>query len=303
MSAQSENKELNEGSQNIISGVVAEKTNGAPLPYAYLTIAKVGLGTVTDGDGKFQIVISDEYNSLTITISYLGFEDLPLTVSDFKARNKDVFRLKAKAMSLNEVVVKSRKMPSAKALLRKTIKNIPKNYTNSTAKLTGYYRETMKENGVYIKYADAACDYYAAPYRKKNYKWREYQNPFDFSFGIGAFSNSNDLHRIHFHHKTTKEEKVNIIDSRSSDNLSKKDFESNIAGGPLGLFARNRVKYQESFLGKKATRDFNYTVSEEQDETGAWVYVLDFHTKTTTAELDALESTKKPPAMVFGEQA
>jgi protease II len=289
--AQNTNQNLTPASQKTITGLVVDKTDGTPLPYAYLKLDNVGIGTVTEGDGKFTITIPKKYDSYTITISYLGFEDLQLSVQNFKTKNGETFAMASEATSLNEVVVKApEKMPSAKALLKKVIKNIPENYANSPTMITGYYRETMKENGVYMKYTDAVSNYYEAPYRKKKYKWRDYQFPYNISFSTGAFNSENALHRIHFHHKTLKEEQANIINSRSSGSLSKREFNANIEGGPLGLFARNRVKYKESFLGKKARRDFTYQISEELDDTGTWVYVLDFHTKTTKEDLDALES-------------
>lgn len=290
--AQSNNEDLNILSQTTIRGTVVDKNDGAPLPYAYLKIDKVGLGTVTEGDGKFKITIPKKYDAYSITISYLGFEDLQLTVADFKARNGDIFDMTTEAVSLDEVVVKkAKKMPTARALLKKVIKKIPTNYASSPTMITGYYRETMKENGVYIKYTDAACNYYELPYNNEKYKSRDYQYPNNFSFSNGTFNfDSNSLHRIHFHHRSLEDEQVNIVNSRSSSSRSKREFHSNIAGGPLGLFARNRVKYQQSFLGKKANRDFTYKISEELDETGTWLYVLDFHTKTKQASLDALES-------------
>jgi len=256
--AQNNNENSTLFSQTTIIGTVIDKNNDTPLPYAYLTIDKLGLGTVTDEDGKFKINIPKRYDTYSIKISYIGFEDLIVKVVDFKARNGDAFAMIAKTVSLDEVVLggESEKMPSAKDLLKKVIKRIPTNYGDSPTLLNGYYRETMKENGVYIKYSDAV----------------------------------NSLHRIHFHHRTLKNEQVQIINARSSSSLSKRDFHANIGGGPLSLFARNRVKYQESFLGKKARRDFTYKISEELDETGTWVYVLDFHTKTTKKELDELAS-------------
>ena len=273
-----------------ITGTVVDKDNGEPLPFAYLKIDKTSLGTVTEGDGKFKITIPKVYDTYTITISYLGFESLQLSVADFRLKNGKTITLASEVVALDEVVVeKPKKLPSAKSLLRKVLKKIPSNYASSPSIISGYYRESMKENGVYIKYTDAVCDYYEAPYIKKKYKWKHYQSPYDFSMSSGTFNfDSNSLHRIHFHHKTLKTEQVNIINSRASSSLSQKDFHANIEGGPLGLFSRNRVKYQQSFLGKKATRDFDYTVSEELDNKGDWVYVLEFHTKTTKAELDEL---------------
>ncbi|WP_324027124.1 prolyl oligopeptidase family serine peptidase [Maribacter sp. BPC-D8] len=276
-------------SQTTVMGTVVDKKDATALPYAYLKIDDIALGTVTDGDGRFRIIIPEKYTNYNITLGYVGYKDLHLTIKDFIAKDGGVFAMESTNLELMEVVVTPKKMPSAKALLRKVIKNIPANYAESTTKITGYYRETLKENGVYIKYSDAVCDYYAEPYSNKNYKWKEYQNPSDYSFSNGSFNfYSNSLHRVHFHHRTLKNEQVAIINSRSSSNLSNRDFEANIEGGPLGLFARNRVKYQQSFLGNKANRDFTFKVSEEEDADGTWLYVLDFETKTTKEALDAV---------------
>ena len=282
---------FNTFSQTVVTGTVIDKKDTAPLPYAYIKIDSVPLGTVTDADGKFRLSIPAEYDKHTITLGYVGYENLHITVEDFKAMNNSVFKMTSSNVQLSEVTVTPKKMLKAKALLKKVIKNIPINYANTPTLLTGYYRETLKENGAYIKYSDAVCDYYATPYTNKIYKYKDYQNPYDYSFSSGTFNFSlNSLHRIHFHHRTLKEEQTNIINSRSSFNLSKREFDANIEGGPLGLFARNRVKYRQSFLGNKANRDFTYKISEVENVSGGWLYVLDFETKITKEKLDAIAS-------------
>ena len=292
--AQQNGNALQNPVQTTITGKIVDDDTAMPLPYAYIKIEKTGLGTATDGDGNFKIKIPQKYNTYNVTISYLGFEDITLTVADFRTKNGKAIVMTSEAVSLEEVLItKNKKLPKPKALLKKVKKNIPKNYSNTETMVSGYYRETLKENDVYIKFSDAVCDYYATPYTTDKHKWDDYQFPYDFSLGFGTFNAySEGLHRIHFHHTTLKDEKVNIIESRSSASLSKRDFHSNIEGGPLGLFARDRVKYLESFLGKKAFRDFTYKISEEMDQNGNWLYVLEFHTKTTKADLDALESKR-----------
>ncbi len=278
--------------QTTITGKVVDKKDGTPLPYVYLKIDKFALGTVTEGDGKFRITIPQKYDAYTIVFSYVGYEDLQLKVADFRAKNGGNFAMTSATNLLTEVVVKPKKMPRPRALLRKVIKKIPKNYANSPTMITGYYRETMKENGEYIKFTDAACNYYSMPYSNKKYKRKDYQSVLDFMNSDGSFSIdfANTLHRVHFHHQTLKGEQAHIINARSSSNLSKLRFYANIEGGPLSLFARNRVKYQQSFLGKKRNGDFEYTISEAQDKDGTWLYVLDFHTQTTRPFLESIST-------------
>jgi len=163
--------------------------------------------------------------------------------------------------------------------------------------LNGYYRETLKENGAYIKFNDAVCSYYSRPYSYQKYRGKDYYNSFlnpggNITSSYMFLGLGNDLHRFHFHDRTLKEEGVQIHNARSSEDLTKYKMNGSIQGGPLSLFAKNRMKYQESFLGKKKFRDFTYQLKEVQDEKGNWLYQLDFHTKTTKAKLDSLETSK-----------
>ncbi|HFA50118.1 MAG TPA: hypothetical protein ENJ95_14000 [Bacteroidetes bacterium] len=282
-------------SQTSITGTVVDGATNDPLPFAYLKIEDIALGTVTEGDGKFKIDIPKKYDRKNIVFSYVGYEDLLFNVAELRNNNNAVIKMKTATNLLAEVIVKPRKLMKPKALLRKVISNIPKNYPSVPSLINGYYRETITENGAYIKYTDAACQYYSLPYTNKKHKWKEYQNSFNpFSGSLSTVFNfdRSSLHRVHFHHETLKDERVEIISSRSSLSLSRRGMHANIQGGPLSLFARDRAKYQKSFLGKHRFRGYDYKVDETQDENGNWIYVLSFHTKTTAAQLDALESKR-----------
>lgn len=282
--------------QTNITGQIFDEGTKEALPFVFVKVESLALGTVSEGDGKFQIKIPPKYDELQVVFSYVGYEDLKISVKDLRAKNGKPIYMKTASNLLSEVVVKPRKLMSAKALLRKVISKIPKNYSNVPSIVNGYYRESLKENGVYIRFADAVCSHHAAPYTNKKYKWKHYENPNNlFNGSLSALVNfaGGDLHRSHFHHKTLKEDQVKIIDSRSSLNYSKRDMNANIMGGPLSLFGRDRVKFRESFLGRKAYKRFDYLVDEVQDENGEWLYVLAFHTKTTKAQLEALEDNKR----------
>ncbi|MEM6769500.1 MAG: S9 family peptidase [Bacteroidota bacterium] len=144
---------------------------------------------------------------------------------------------------------------------------------------------------MYIKLADAAVRHRSAPYQKGEYRNKDLANPNDWgttlSSGTWFYAGAN-LHRIHFHHQSLKADQLEVIDARASENGTRRKMKASIQGGPLSLFARDRVKFQKSFLGDKRLRDFNYLVDEVQDENGKWCYALHFRTTTTKQELDKL---------------
>ncbi|MFN7260889.1 MAG: prolyl oligopeptidase family serine peptidase [Cyclobacteriaceae bacterium] len=278
------------------SGIVSSAEDGKPLPFAYIILKNVKLGTVTDENGRFHITISDQYKNGHLQFSYVGYKTSELSISTIPDIHKVYVRLTPDVKLLSEVVVKAQPEYTPKELLKKMLDRVPKNYGNVSVNMEGYYRETVKENNGYIKYADAACLFYYTPYTGDSYKWRDFVNPY---FIRGSLSNLSGywgerLHRGHFSHKTLKDDGVKIIDSRASANQSKKNMNANIEGGPMSVLGNDLIKIQEYFLKKKNFSKYEYTLTEELDQArNEWVYVLGFERKVDLAKLELAAKRKK----------
>ena len=279
-----------------ISGIVSSAEDGKPLPFAYIILKNVKLGTVTDENGRFHITISDQYKNGHLQFSYVGYKTSELSISTIPDIHSVYVKLTPDVKLLNEVVVKAQPEYKPKELLRKMLERVPTNYGNVSVNMEGYYRETVKENNGYIKYADAACLFYYTPYTGDSYKWRDFVNPY---FIRGSLSNLSGywgerLHRGHFSHKTLKDDGVKIIDSRASANQSKKNMNANIEGGPMSVLGNDLIKIQEYFLKKKNFSKYEYTLTEELDQArNEWVYVLGFERKVDLAKLEFAAKRKK----------
>lgn len=276
-----------------LKGKVIDTETKEVLPFSYVTVEDEAIGTVTNGEGLFELIIPTSLKEKRIIFSYLGYKRKLIPVNKLLEIDSLVIELSMNAHQLKAVVIKPTKKISAKVLLRKVVAKIPDNYTTNPIYLEGYYRETIQENGRHIKFADAAVKYHYSPYQKKAFKWKDY-----FAKGGGAIrslsnlSNSNGerLHRLHFHHRTTKDDQVFIVDSRSSENLTQTNMNANVEGGPLSLIGRDRLKFKESFLGKKKWKKFDYKLGEVNLKGIGWVYVLSFKTKITPEILESLSS-------------
>lgn len=279
--------------QSILTGTVIDAKTEEPLPYVYLKVNNAPLGTVTEANGSYRLTVPDKYAGQEVVFSYLGYQDQRILVSQLKG-SKVPIRLKPEATTLVEITVTPKKLPSARAILRRALKSVDKNYPQGFSQLDGYYRETLKENGVFIKYADAAVSYRSDAYTGKNYKWKDYANVNNWGTTLGSniFFAGASLHRVHFHHQTLKTDQLKVIDSRGSENGTRRAMKANITGGPLSLFSRDRVKFQESFLGKKRMKDFDYLVDEVQDENGKWLYSLEFRTTSSVKGLLSIPEKK-----------
>jgi protease II len=283
-------------STTLISGVVFNIEDSKPLPFAYVMLKNVKLGTVTDENGKFHISIPEQHKTGILQFSYVGFKTFELSLSTLQNANNVEVKLTPDINQLGEVTVRAQREYKPKELLRKVLDRVPKNYGNTAVNMDGYYRETLRENNGYIKYADAVCEFYYTPYTGDNYKWRDFINPY---FVRGSLSNLSGywgerLHRGHFSHKTLKDDGVKIVDSRASANLTKKNMNANIEGGPMSVLGNDLIKIQEYFLKNKNFAKYEYTLTEELDsKLNEWLYVLGFERRVDLAKLSLLEKKKK----------
>ena len=73
-------------------GEVLDKNTNKPLALADLTIANSNISTITNNAGEFSIKVPDNLAQNTVTISYLGYQKLEISLSDFKDNTTFTYR-------------------------------------------------------------------------------------------------------------------------------------------------------------------------------------------------------------------
>jgi len=271
-----------------VTGKIICNDDKQPASFATVLIEGKGFGTATDENGKFKLTIPKEYTNDKLTISFLGYSKKSVLISNLKPTENTIY-LSRDVASLAQFTVVARKDYSPKQMLKKVLKSIEKNYSTDTIAFDAYYRETLTESGRHIKYADAVCEFNYAPYQNKKYKRKAYTSAWESPSTLSDLPQSwgERLHRGHFWFRTLKKDQVKIIESRSSKNLSKRNLTANIEGGPLGLLAKDRVKFRHYFLDKKKFNEFDYTLKEELDTINKeYNYVLYFIPKSAKEKVD-----------------
>ena len=85
-----------------VSGVVVDEDTGEPLPGAEIVVKGTYLGTATDADGFFKLIIPDKSEAV-LEVNYLGYKSKEVPV---KGDTKElVIRLKEDVLKTSEVVV------------------------------------------------------------------------------------------------------------------------------------------------------------------------------------------------------
>lgn len=112
-----------------LNGIVKENATNKPLPFATINCNN-GTNTVTDVDGKFQILSKTAITSFEV--SYLGF--LKKTIEIESKKNYYVVALTQKTNDLNEIIILG--INPALAIIQKTIAH--KDFNNPQKKLSSF---------------------------------------------------------------------------------------------------------------------------------------------------------------------
>jgi hypothetical protein len=227
--------------QNLVTikGKVIDAESRAPLVFATVAVKETNVAIVTNIDGEFTLKIGDLSTSKTLEVSFVGYKNKSVLLSELKENGKNIIALEAAPIPIKEIVVKPLDPVNVVA---KAIENINKNYESVPNLMTAFYRETIRKNRTYVSIGEAVVEVFKAPYNN------------DLRF---------DGARIYKGRKGADVEKMDTV-------LFK------LQGGPVSVLDLDLAKNSESVLTKEAMKDYDYKLTGVVEINGKPHYVIDF---------------------------
>lgn len=223
-----------------IRGKVVDAETGEPLIFASVSVKESNVGIITNIDGEFALKIFDTNVSKNLEISFLGFKNKSIPISDLREDGyKNVISLETAPIPIKEIIVKPLDPVS---IVEKAIGNIGKNYESSPNLMTAFYRETIRKNRTYVSIGEAVVEIFKAPYNS------------DVRF---------DGARIYKGRKSADVEKMDTI-------LFK------LQGGATSVLQLDIAKNTEAILTVDAMEYYDYTLSSVIEIDDKPHYVIDF---------------------------
>jgi hypothetical protein len=140
---------LADAQQNIVlNGKIVDKHTGQSLPYASIGLSKSSLGTISNQNGEFKIVIPSELINEKIIFSFLGYKTYKIPVKDCIGKNLEI-KLSVLPVELKAVNVKYR---GPQDLIVAALNAVSDNFPNYPLNLTAFYREEVTENNNPIQF-------------------------------------------------------------------------------------------------------------------------------------------------------
>jgi hypothetical protein len=151
--------------QKEIVGLVFDADTRQPLPFTTVAIEKTSRGTVTNSDGKFNLV-TPWHSNLAVIISFVGYEKQRIPINQNTSSLK--IALKPVAKKLKEVVI----VPNETLVdfIKDAYERIEVNYPQKSYQLNGFYRESLKDfkSGSYYYFGEAQLQLQGSGYQSKN---------------------------------------------------------------------------------------------------------------------------------------
>ncbi|TYA69899.1 carboxypeptidase-like regulatory domain-containing protein [Seonamhaeicola marinus] len=140
---------------NVYGKIIDSKT-GKEIAFATVLMKDSKRGVIADENGGFVIPASalSTYEGLEITC--IGYKTGYVNMLTLKKNEVNIIKLEVAISALDEVVVKAeKKRLSAKQIVKRAIKEIPKNYSDTAYSYVAYYRDYQKDNADYVNLNEA----------------------------------------------------------------------------------------------------------------------------------------------------
>lgn len=138
-----------------LTGTIFEQNTNTTLPYTNVSMTNNRLGTVSNINGDFKLIVPPVYQKDSIRVSHIGFQTAIYAISEL-TKETQIF-LKKSSHTLHEVTVTAL---TAQSILNKALDKISENYYASPYISQGFYRVSSQKDQTYIHLSEAVFDIY-----------------------------------------------------------------------------------------------------------------------------------------------
>jgi hypothetical protein len=229
-----------------IYGKVIDSSTSLPIPYASVGIRKMGLGAITNSEGKFRIVLPEKTKGQSLSVSFMGYKPFRQNIDEIQL--PFVCRLKPDTFALHEVIISP---DTLYRLLARAYRLIPRNYPDQPVSYKGFYRETIRANDtLYLNFTEAILQVYK-----------------------DSYSNNHNFGQI----KIEKSRKNTFPGIDTINNIR-------FFGGPFFPHSKDFVFSRASFINPKYYKRYQYQLLDKIKVDDEDVYVIGFQRHDDTIQ-------------------
>nr|WP_321453288.1 carboxypeptidase-like regulatory domain-containing protein [uncultured Carboxylicivirga sp.] len=134
-------------------GVVVDQDDGTPMAMVNIAVKNKALGTISNINGEFEFVIPSEYTNDSIVFSFIGYNNRLFSIA--KVDSFFTVSMKSRDIKLKEVEIR---YESVDDIIEKIKQHKSDNYFEEQTFLTGFYRESIKQDNKFVQVSEAIIE-------------------------------------------------------------------------------------------------------------------------------------------------
>ncbi|MDC7998447.1 carboxypeptidase-like regulatory domain-containing protein [Gilvibacter sediminis] len=149
--------------EKVLNGKIVDFATFMPIESASVYVQDSYIGTVSNSDGKFSLVVPPKHVNDTLVISSIGFKSFKTAIADFDPA-EDIF-LEEDIASLDEVVVVADPRPTTgNDIVIRALERLPRNLPDSSYIQKGFLRHKERNQIEYKWLIESAISLYDSTY-------------------------------------------------------------------------------------------------------------------------------------------
>ena len=232
-----QSKSLFEQNQIKLTGIVLNNKNSKPIPYANIFVPYKSMGTISNFEGRFELVVPIDPKIDSLVVSCMGYSEESVMSLDFLRGPVEV-RLNPYRFQIDELIVRP---TDPMQLLRGMIANKEDNYPNKPEMLTAFFREVAQQDDKYISLSEALVDIYKTSYSNED----------------------NDLIRLRKGRRGSNTEAAEVVNFI-------------VEGGLYNNLQLDIIKYTVNFLDPEYFRNYEYNYVRQINYNSRQTYIISF---------------------------
>ena len=146
--------------QHILTGKITDQENRENLEAATVSILNHSIGTITNADGEFRLIIPDSLKDATLCFSHIGYQPQQLT-ANWLTGQYITLALEPQTIPIQEVIIR---MVNPVRLLKEVEIRRKENYMQQDVHLTSFYREGVYYNQEFVNLTEAIMKIHKSGY-------------------------------------------------------------------------------------------------------------------------------------------
>ncbi|HLV37825.1 carboxypeptidase-like regulatory domain-containing protein [Xanthomarina sp.] len=157
-------------SQTELKNSVLDAESFQPLESASVYVKNTTIGTITNADGKFVLVVPDKFKSDTLVVSSIGFKSYKVPVNEFDS-SFDVY-LEPDVASLDEILLVADSRPkTGNDIMLRALERLPENLPESAYMEKGFVRHKERNKREFKWLVEGAITLYDSSYQTNTSKF------------------------------------------------------------------------------------------------------------------------------------